>query len=196
MNIHNPELQRQHEAAMARKARLWGPKDKPEPVHAALPAPAPKPVLVQQDYHVSLYRLHRFYFPANLSTSASFHVELVDDYQPYHADISFDVTTPKPLMRSIALEVLKDYPGITIDDLKGEKRTTAIVRPRQIAMFEIARQRPDKSYPEIGRFFGGRDHTTVLHSVKRAKEILGVSSDEECWADRSAKRVGIIVTTD
>lgn len=72
----------------------------------------------------------------------------------------------KPII-DIVFEVLEDFPGLTVDDLKGRSRTTNIVKARQVAMYEIYRQRDGIGYPRIGRWFGGRDHTTVLHSVRK-----------------------------
>lgn len=62
--------------------------------------------------------------------------------------------------------VLEEFPGISIADLKSPTRNRKIVKARQIAMYEIRRQRPDMSLPAIGRWFGGRDHTTALHSIR------------------------------
>jgi chromosomal replication initiator protein len=64
-------------------------------------------------------------------------------------------------------------------------RTTDVVRPRQIAMF-LAKDLTPHSLPVIGRKFGGRDHTTVLHAVRKI-EALRVS-DETLAADLDAIR--------
>lgn len=182
MNIHNPELLRQHNDAKAIRARLWGKADAPKEIPVVIEAP--KRQLVQLDYHVWLYRLHRFYFPANLSTSSSFQVRQSDEFHPYQATVEFEGAAPRPMMRDIAMEVLKAHKGVTFEDLKGNKRTRAIVMPRQIAMYEIARQRPDKSYPEIGRFFGGKDHTSVLHAVRKMRALYERDADSEAWMAR------------
>jgi chromosomal replication initiator protein len=55
-------------------------------------------------------------------------------------------------------------------DLLCERRTRAIARPRQVAMY-LAKTLTTRSYPDIGRRFGGRDHTTVLHAVRRIEEL-------------------------
>jgi chromosomal replication initiator protein len=55
-------------------------------------------------------------------------------------------------------------------DLLCERRTRAIARPRQLAMY-LAKTLTTRSYPDIGRRFGGRDHTTVLHAVRRIEEL-------------------------
>ena len=55
-------------------------------------------------------------------------------------------------------------------DLISERRNRAIARPRQAAMW-LAKQLTTRSLPDIGRRFGGRDHTTVLHAVRRIEEL-------------------------
>lgn len=66
--------------------------------------------------------------------------------------------------------------GITLHDLKTKRRNKNIVLPRQIAMY-ISRELTDLSLPEIGMFFGGKDHTTVLHSYNKIKRDLNNSED-------------------
>ncbi len=56
-------------------------------------------------------------------------------------------------------------------DLLSERRTRAVARPRQIAMY-LCKQLTTRSYPDIGRRFGGRDHTTVLHGVRKIEELM------------------------
>ena len=58
--------------------------------------------------------------------------------------------------------------GVKVQDLKGPRRTRQMVVPRQIAMY-LARQHTGLSLPEIGKRFGNRDHTTVLHAVRKVK---------------------------
>ncbi len=63
-------------------------------------------------------------------------------------------------------KVVADYFNVKVSDLRAKKRTVSIVRPRQIAMF-LVRELTTHSFPEIGEFFGGKDHTTVLHSCNK-----------------------------
>ncbi len=65
--------------------------------------------------------------------------------------------------------------GISLQDLKNKRRNKTVVFPRQIAMY-ISRELTDLSLPEIGAFFGGKDHTTVLHAYNKIKE--GLEKDE------------------
>jgi len=70
-------------------------------------------------------------------------------------------------------KVVADYFNVKVSDLRAKRRTVSIVRPRQIAMYLI-RELTTHSLPEIGEFFGGKDHTTVLHSCSKiAKERDG-----------------------
>jgi chromosomal replication initiator protein len=57
------------------------------------------------------------------------------------------------------------------EDLLGARRSRAIARPRQAAMY-LAKTLTTRSYPDIGRRFGGRDHTTVLHAVKVIEKLV------------------------
>ena len=56
-------------------------------------------------------------------------------------------------------------------DMFSARRARSIARPRQIAMY-LAKNLTTSSYPEIGRKFGGRDHTTIMHAVKKIEELL------------------------
>lgn len=67
--------------------------------------------------------------------------------------------------RAIAIAIAKRY-GFTIRDLKARSRLKHLVRARQHVMWQLREDTP-MSLPEIGRFFGGLDHTTVLHGVRR-----------------------------
>lgn len=68
-------------------------------------------------------------------------------------------------LRKIATLVAEFY-NITLDDLIKQSRKKEYVKPRQIAMY-LARQELESSFPTIGEFFGGRDHTTVMHAVEK-----------------------------
>ncbi len=61
-------------------------------------------------------------------------------------------------------------------DLISERRAVAIARPRQIAMY-LAKRLTTRSLPEIGRKFGNRDHSTVIHAVRRIEELRGTDSE-------------------
>jgi chromosomal replication initiator protein len=67
-------------------------------------------------------------------------------------------------------KAVAEHFGLKQADLLSERRTRAIARPRQAAMY-LAKQLTTRSLPDIGRRFGGRDHTTVLHAVRRIEEL-------------------------
>jgi len=63
-------------------------------------------------------------------------------------------------------KTVADFYKIKVADMYSKKRPASIARPRQIAMY-LAKEMTQKSLPEIGELFGGRDHTTVLHAVRK-----------------------------
>lgn len=67
-------------------------------------------------------------------------------------------------------KVTAEHFGLRQADLVSERRTRSVARPRQAAMW-IAKQITTRSLPDIGRRFGGRDHTTVLHAVRRIEQL-------------------------
>ncbi len=66
---------------------------------------------------------------------------------------------------------VSDFFGVKLSDLKAKNRTRAVAFPRQIAMY-LARQLTHSSLSEVGRSFGGKDHTTVLHAVDKIRTLL------------------------
>ncbi|MCG5077817.1 chromosomal replication initiator protein DnaA [Paraburkholderia tagetis] len=98
-------------------------------------------------------------------------------YSKFHGrDISIELTREalKDLLtvqnRQISVENIQktvaDFYSIKVADMYSKKRPANIARPRQIAMY-LAKELTQKSLPEIGELFGGRDHTTVLHAVRK-----------------------------
>ena len=73
-----------------------------------------------------------------------------------------------------------DYYNLRLSDLLSARRSRTIARPRQIAMY-LSKILTTRSLPEIGRKFGGRDHTTVIHAVKKVEDlrVSDVAIDEE-----------------
>ncbi|HRK71777.1 MAG TPA: helix-turn-helix domain-containing protein, partial [Micropepsaceae bacterium] len=68
-----------------------------------------------------------------------------------------------------------DFYGMRLPDMTSERRARAVARPRQVAMY-LAKRLTTRSLPEIGRKFGGRDHTTVLHAVRRIENLRSTDS--------------------
>ncbi len=65
---------------------------------------------------------------------------------------------------------------IKLTDLKSDKRLKALVVPRQIAIY-LCRDLTKCSYPEIGEKFGGKDHSTIIHSVKKVDRLMSQDLD-------------------
>ena len=104
--------------------------------------------------------------------------------------IAYSSFVKKPLTIEMAQDVLKDlirasqrritiddiqrkvadYYNIRLSDLLSARRSRTIARPRQVAMY-LSKLLTTRSLPEIGRKFGGRDHTTVIHAVKRIESL-------------------------
>ena len=76
----------------------------------------------------------------------------------------------KITVEEIQRKVAEHY-NIRMSDLIGPKRVRTFARPRQVAMY-LAKTLTPRSLPEIGRRFGGRDHTTVIHGVRRVEELM------------------------
>jgi chromosomal replication initiator protein len=98
--------------------------------------------------------------------------EVLDGLYPY----------PPATERELTVEEIQDAVsrefGLTRDDLLAVGRSARVAWPRQVAMF-LARELTDESLPALGRQFGNRDHTTVLHAWRRAQARMA-SDDESC----------------
>jgi len=75
-------------------------------------------------------------------------------------------TSPEEIQKTVA----KHY-NIKLSDLKGKKKSSSIVLPRQIAMY-LSRQLTTLSLPEIGQQFSGKDHSTVIYSIKKIEGLI------------------------
>jgi chromosomal replication initiator protein len=73
-------------------------------------------------------------------------------------------------------KTVADYFKIKVADMYSKKRPASIAKPRQIAMY-LAKELTQKSLPEIGELFGGRDHTTVLHAVRKISAERSTQAD-------------------
>ena len=74
-------------------------------------------------------------------------------------------------IEEIQKKVAEHY-NIRLTDMSSARRARNVARPRQVAMY-LAKQLTSRSLPEIGRKFGNRDHTTVMHAVSRVSELMG-----------------------
>jgi len=117
--------------------------------------------------------------------------------------VAYSLLEEKPISLAMARDILKDMvtetkKNITVDsiqrkvadffdlslhDLKTKRRNKNIVLPRQVAMY-LARELTNQSLPEIGELFGGKDHTTVLHSWNKIKTVIKNDLDLKNSIDR------------
>jgi chromosomal replication initiator protein len=74
-----------------------------------------------------------------------------------------------PSVDKIQRATTKEF-GISMEEILSKRRTRAVARPRQVAMY-LCKTLTKRSLPDIGRRFGGRDHTTVMHAVKRIENL-------------------------
>lgn len=77
---------------------------------------------------------------------------------------------PRITVAEIAARVCHEF-GVTASDMASSCRARPIARPRQVAMY-LSRQLTPMSLPEIGRHFGNRDHTTVMHAIRKIAELI------------------------
>jgi chromosomal replication initiator protein len=75
-------------------------------------------------------------------------------------------------IEEIQRRVAEHY-NIRYADMLSARRARIIARPRQVAMY-LSKQLTTRSLPEIGRKFGGRDHTTVMHAIRRIEELRAI----------------------
>jgi len=100
------------------------------------------------------------------------------DIAQKHLKNIFNAPRQANLSMDSIIRVTADYFGLTPNDLKGKKRTANIAFARQLAMY-IGREMTDYSTTELGQDFGGRDHTTVMHSIDKIKGKLITDSSLE-----------------
>jgi hypothetical protein len=129
------------------------------------PRPAPP---VKRDY-LNIWEMHPTSFNSHVIAWRRYLLMQDMNADPEILDLSeFE---PRKTVLDIVIDVLAAHPGITVADLKGRHRRRDVTYVRHIAMFEVYRQRKDMSHPAIGRWFGGRDHTTVLHAVRKISAL-------------------------
>ncbi|MEZ5851389.1 MAG: chromosomal replication initiator protein DnaA [Hyphomicrobiaceae bacterium] len=88
------------------------------------------------------------------------------------------------------LKVISRHYGISRGDILSQRRHRSVVWPRQIGMY-LAKQLTSRSLPEIGRRFGNRDHTTVLHAIRKVENELGGNTRLKEELDDLKKQIGM-----
>ncbi len=86
-----------------------------------------------------------------------------------------DVAVPKPRLEDISRIVARQF-GVTVGQLRSRKQSRQFVLPRQCAMF-LARRLTDASLEKIGKFFGQRDHSTVIHACRQLARLMPQQAD-------------------
>jgi hypothetical protein len=159
--------------AKARKRRLFG---EPEPTRFAV---RPEPVIRK------VLRPETEAKPAEI---AFFVAMMAVMSRAYMADIKLAGQSPArvstedepPKATKITIEKIQQavcfYYGVARVGVVSARRHKLVVRPRQVAMY-LAREMTPRSMPEIGRRFGGRDHTTVLHAVRKIEGMMLSDAD-------------------
>lgn len=153
--------------AAAIRARLMNAKPKPKPLSIAMQqaaAPESKTKAKQKRKPVKLEEIPEWqrretFFDAHVLDSR--HILAMIEA----GEIEISGVTKRTIL-SIVTDVLKSYPGISVAQLRGPSRTKKLIKPRHQAMWTV-HQELALSYPVIGRWFGGRDHTSIMHAVRK-----------------------------
>lgn len=178
--VNISEMQR-HQEHKARQERLWSgktvakalPDDEKEELQAEIKR------LRQRNYELT-FKLNNSdgarELESALATADDLHDRLaVASAQLLRqAEVMCDLRalSGKRRVVDIALEVLESFPGVTWEDIKTPARSNRISIPRQVCFAAVKSERPDLSYPQIGRAFGGFDHTSVMAAVRKIKAIM------------------------
>lgn len=88
-------------------------------------------------------------------------------------------------------KIVSEYFQISVEDIRSKKRSSNISFPRQIAMY-LCRTMTNESFPKIGTEFGGKDHTTVMHSVEKIEKEIKVNKDLAKIIEKLKKDIGIV----
>ena len=95
----------------------------------------------------------------------------------------------KVITTEVIQEAVANRYHIKVADLKSKRRTKTLVHPRQMAMY-LCRELTDASFPEIGRDFGGKDHTTIIHACKQVQKSLEKDSSLQATINSISEEVG------
>ncbi len=88
-------------------------------------------------------------------------------------------------------KIVSEYFQISVEDIRSKKRSSNISFPRQIAMY-LCRTMTSESFPKIGTEFGGKDHSTVMHSVEKIENEIKVNKDLANIIEKLKKDIGIV----
>lgn len=88
-------------------------------------------------------------------------------------------------------KIVSEYFQISVEDIRSKKRSSNISFPRQIAMY-LCRTMTNESFPKIGTEFGGKDHSTVMHSVEKIENEIKVNKDLANIIEKLKKDIGVV----
>ena len=88
-------------------------------------------------------------------------------------------------------KIVSEYFQISVEDIRSKKRSSNISFPRQIAMY-LCRTMTSESFPKIGTEFGGKDHSTVMHSVEKIENEIKINKDLANIIEKLKKDIGIV----
>ena len=88
-------------------------------------------------------------------------------------------------------KIVSEYFQISVEDIRSKKRSSNISFPRQIAMY-LVRSLTNESFPKIGTEFGGKDHSTVMHSVEKIENEIKVNKDLANIIEKLKKDIGVV----
>ena len=165
--------------AKARRIRLMGitkPVNyKPEPIQKDTVRPYLfQPITARRyedaDSHVRLWNWYRM---NKYAIDALIEVAITKQSDPNKAVPEIEFIKPKRRIYDIVQDVIIQMgTDVTMGELVGRSKKPNVLEVRQRAMFEVKMERPDVSYPAIGRFFN-RDHSTAMHSIRKMAAKLG-----------------------
>lgn len=174
MSIHQSELHRQASHYAAIKAKLYGRpantniKTKPKQDD---PVVEVKPLKARQ---LPMWELGDVHFDAHVIRYREW-VRAMDEIRALRTEgtvtiypSGFIIPEKKKPVKEIIEEVLRDYPGMSFDLVTGPRRARKIVEARYACMRAVHNERPDMSFPQIGRIFN-RDHTVIIYAVGKLK---------------------------
>ena len=90
---------------------------------------------------------------------------------------SDDGTENRRTVKEIVLGTLNEFPRVSYAQVVGASRTHSVVEARHTCIYAVHRARPDLSLTQIGKLFGGRDHTSILHCIRKMEAGLGGVGD-------------------
>ncbi|MCR5282069.1 MAG: chromosomal replication initiator protein DnaA [Lachnospiraceae bacterium] len=101
-------------------------------------------------------------------------------------------TQQKPISPEIILNVITEHFNVSRDDIASTKRNSEIVLPRQVFMY-LCREYLSKTYDEIGKYVGGRDHATVMHGITKLENMMKESTEFSARIDTIRKKINASV---